>query len=330
MPAAAARHNQIHTERAGHLAPLTRSRDNAAMPDPVILELAVNGATPRSRNRHVPRDPDEIAEVALAAVELGASIIHNHNDEPMFTPDGVHAVEPYLASWRPVLDRYPELLMYPTMAAGARGIPVERRWAHVEELARLGLGGMTLVDPGSVNLGLTSDGSIARDAGDGPYANSLSDIGYMFARSAELGAAPSISVFEPGFLRATLSWQRAGRLPAGAMVKLYFGGELEFGLPPTAAGLEAYLELLEPSGLPWSVAVLGGTSWAAGWPSGRSAAAVTSASAWRTGPDPGSQATWTCCAPSLTWSSGWGGRRPRSATPAVSSASISRRRDGER
>jgi 3-keto-5-aminohexanoate cleavage enzyme len=226
--------------------------------DPVIVELAVNGATPRRRNRHVPRDPGEIAEVALAGVELGASIIHNHNDEPMFTADGVHAVEPYLASWEPVLERYPDLLMYPTMAAGARGIGVQRRWAHVEELARRGMGGMTLVDPGSVNLGLTSDGRIAEGSGQGPYANSLSDIGYMFARSAELGAAPSISVFEPGFLRAVLTWQRSGRLPAGAMVKLYFGGQLEFGLPPTAAGLEAYLELLEPSGLPWSVAVLGG------------------------------------------------------------------------
>jgi 3-keto-5-aminohexanoate cleavage enzyme len=47
-------------------------------------------------------------------------------------------------------------------------------------------------------------------------------------------------------------------VPPGAIVKLYFGGGLEFGLPPTAAALEAYLELLEPSGLPWSVAVLGG------------------------------------------------------------------------
>jgi uncharacterized protein (DUF849 family) len=129
------------------------------MPDPVILELAVNGATPRSRNRHVPRDPGEIAEVALAGVELGASIVHSHNDEPMFTTDGMHAVEPYLASWRPVLERHPQLLMYPTMAAGARGIPVQRRWSHVEELARRGMGGMTLVDPGSVNLGLASDGS---------------------------------------------------------------------------------------------------------------------------------------------------------------------------
>lgn len=224
----------------------------------VILELAVNGATPRSRNRQVPRTPAEIAEVAMEGIELGASIIHNHNDEPMFTADGVHSVEPYLAAWRPVLDRHPDVLLYPTMAAGARGIPIQQRWAHVEELARRGMGGMTLVDPGSVNIGLTSAGTVPANAEPGPYQNSYADIAYMFARSAALGAAPSISVFEPGFLRTALAWHRTGRVPPGAMVKLYFGGELEFGLPPTAAALDAYLEMLEPSGLPWSVAVLGG------------------------------------------------------------------------
>lgn len=234
------------------------------MPEPVILELAVNGATPRHRNRHVPREPAEIAEVALAGIDAGASIVHNHNDEPMFVPDGVHAVEPYLAAWQPILARYPDALLYPTMAAGARGIPVRRRWAHVAELARRGMGGMTLVDPGSVNLGLTADGAVAADAAPGPYANPLADIDYMFARTAELDAAPSISIFEPGFLRTTLAWQRQGRLPQGAMVKLYFGGALEFGLPPTATALDAYLELLEPSGLPWSVAVLGGDVVASG------------------------------------------------------------------
>ena len=117
------------------------------MVEPVILELAVNGATPRHRNQHVPRTPAEITDAALAGIESGASIVHNHNEEPMFTADGVHAVEPYLAAWRPVLERYPDALLYPTMAAGARGIPVARRWAHVEELARRGMGGMTLVDP---------------------------------------------------------------------------------------------------------------------------------------------------------------------------------------
>lgn len=228
------------------------------MTDPVILELALNGPTPKARNPHVPRTPEEIAEVALDGIALGASIVHNHNDDPMFTADGVHAVEPYVAAWEPVLARHPDVLLYPTLGAGARGIPVQRRWGHVEELARRGLGGMTLVDPGSVNVGLTSDGQVPEAAAAGPYLNSYADLRYMFARTGELGFAPSISIFEPGFLRTTLTWHRQGLVPPGALVKLYFGGELEFGLPPTATALDAYLELLEPSGLPWSVAVLGG------------------------------------------------------------------------
>jgi 3-keto-5-aminohexanoate cleavage enzyme len=231
---------------------------------PVILELAVNGPTPRSANPRVPRSPAEITEVAMRGIERGAAIVHNHNDEPMFTADGVHAVEPYLQAWRPVLDRHPDALLYPTMAAGARGIAVQDRWAHVEELARRGWGGMALVDPGSVNVGMTVAARVPAAAAAGAYQNSYADIEYMLARSAELGAAPSISIFEPGFLRTTLALHRAGRVPPGALVKLYFGGDLQFGLPPTATALAAYLELLEPSGLPWSVAVLGGDVVASG------------------------------------------------------------------
>lgn len=228
------------------------------MPSPVILEAAVNGATPRSVNPHVPRTPDEIAADILSCVEGGASIAHNHNDEPMFTADGVHAVEPYVAAWAPVLERHPDLLLYPTMAAGARGIPVERRWGHVEELARRGLGGLSLVDPGSVNVGLLADGTIADAAAAQPYQNSHADTEHMVARCVEHGTGASVSIFDPSFLRTALTLHRHGRLPRGSIVKLYFGGELEFGLPPTERALEAYVEMLEPSGLPWSVAVLGG------------------------------------------------------------------------
>ncbi|BBG00148.1 MULTISPECIES: 3-keto-5-aminohexanoate cleavage protein [Pseudonocardia] len=234
------------------------------MDSTVILEVALNGSTTREANPHVPREPDEIAEQALDVIGRGAAIVHNHNDEPMFTTDGVHAVEPYLAAWRPVLDRYPDALLYPTMAAGARGVPVQRRWAHVEELARRRMGGLTLVDPGSVNVGLLDDGSCPEAAAPEPYQNSFSDTEYMFARTARLGAGPSISIFEPGFLRTALTLHRHGRVPPGAIVKLYFADRLQFGLPPTPAALEAYLELLEPSGLPWSVAVLGGDVVASG------------------------------------------------------------------
>jgi uncharacterized protein (DUF849 family) len=225
--------------------------------DAVVLEVAVNGATTRETNPHVPRSPAEIADDMLACVDAGASIAHNHNDEPMFTAGGVHAVEPYLAAWRPVLDRHPDLLLYPTMAAGARGIPVEARWAHVDELTPVG--GLSLIDPGSVNVGMTPTGAVPDAAAPEPYANPFADIEHMCARTlAHPGCGASISIFEPGFLRTTLALQRAGRLPRASMIKLYFGGELTFGLPPTERALEAYLELLEGCGLPWSVAVLGG------------------------------------------------------------------------
>jgi uncharacterized protein (DUF849 family) len=51
------------------------------------------------------------------------------------------------------------------------------------------------------------------------------------------------------------------------MVKLYFGADyglfatqpgVSFGLPPTEHALLAYLDLLEGTGLPWSVSVWGG------------------------------------------------------------------------
>lgn len=230
------------------------------MPDataPVILEVAVNGSTPRSVNPHVPLSPQEVAADMLLCVAGGASIAHDHHT-PMFVADGVHPVEPYLEAWAPVLARHPDVLLYATMAAGARGIPIETRWAHHEELARRGLGGLSLVDPGSVNVGMTSDGVVPEVAAAGAYQNSYADIEHMVARCAAHGTGPSISIFDPSFLRTALTLHRHGRVPRGAIVKLYFGGNLEFGLPPTVTALEAYLEMLAPSGLPWSVAVLGG------------------------------------------------------------------------
>jgi uncharacterized protein (DUF849 family) len=63
-------------------------------------------------------------------------------------------------------------------------------------------------------------------------------------------------------------YHRVGRLPRGAFVKFYMSGEYNFldgrkgqqfwGLQPTRKGLEAYIELLGDSGLPWAVAVMGG------------------------------------------------------------------------
>jgi uncharacterized protein (DUF849 family) len=229
---------------------------------PVIIEAAINGATPRERNPHVPRTPGEIAADALCCLAAGAAIVHNHVDD--FALTGTAAAERYLEGWRPVMRERPDAILYPTVAVGGS---VAERFAHVPTLAESGFTRMGVLDPGSVNLGAADD-----DGLPGPpefvYVNSYSDIAYVVALLARHRLGPSISIFEPGFLRTALGYHRAGRLPPGAFIKLYFGGELgylggspsgvTFGLPPIPAALEAYLEMLRGCDLPWAVAVVGG------------------------------------------------------------------------
>jgi len=228
---------------------------------PVILEVAINGVTQKSRNPHVPRTPEEIARCALACLAGGAAIVHNHLDE--YALDGATAAERYLAGWRPVLAERPDALLYPTIGFGES---MRERYAHVPALAEAGALRLGLLDPGSLNLGGT-DADGLPGGFEFVYTNTFADIRYVVDTCARLRLAPTISIFEPGFLRTALAYHRAGRLPAGALVKLYFGGDtgyvgngsgVSFGLPPTRTSLQAYLEMLEGSGLPWAVAVLGG------------------------------------------------------------------------
>ena len=229
------------------------------MPEPVIIEAALNGGTPKHRNPNVPRSPEEIAADGLRCLAAGAAIVHNHNDEPVIGgASGAHDPAPYAEAWRAILAERPDAILYPTMAGGGPHTSFDERYAHIVALAEQGILRMGLVDPGSVNVGgLGPDGLPL--AIDTPYVNSLADARRMFEVCHRYSLAPSISIFEPGFLRVVLAHHAAGRLPKGSLVKLYFGGAASpFGLPPTLPSLEAYLAMLAPSGLPWSVAVLGG------------------------------------------------------------------------
>jgi 3-keto-5-aminohexanoate cleavage enzyme len=234
------------------------------MPDPVIIEIALNGGTPKSRNPNSPRTPDEIAADGIACIEAGAAIVHNHNDEPVIGRNGVHSPVPYEQAWRQILAKDPDAILYPTMAGGGPHTNIAERYAHIPALAGAGVLGFGLVDPGSTNFGgEDADGLPA--AVDVLYQNTYADARHMFAECTRLGVPASISIFEPGFLRVALAYQRAGKMPPGSLIKLYFSGRpLGFGLPPTLPSLQAYLAMLEGTGLPWSVAVLGGDVIASG------------------------------------------------------------------
>ncbi|MFN0147411.1 MAG: 3-keto-5-aminohexanoate cleavage protein [Dehalococcoidia bacterium] len=231
---------------------------------PLIIEAAINGATPKTRNPNVPRSPAEIAGDALACLEAGASIVHNHNDEMLLTPDGVHAAAPYIEAWRAILAERPDALLYPTMGGGGPHTTIERRYAHIPALAEAGVMRLGLIDPGSVNRGpLDRDGLPM--ATDLTYINTLKDTRHMVEMCEKHRLGPSVSCFEPGFVRTAVRYAQAGRLPAGALIKFYFGGPAQnFGLAPTAKALDAYVEMLDGTELPWSVAVLGGDCLASG------------------------------------------------------------------
>jgi uncharacterized protein (DUF849 family) len=220
----------------------------------VIIEAAINGGTTKERNPNVPRQPDEIAADAVACIEAGAAIIHNHIDRMRGSVE--EAAGRYLEGWRPVLAARPDALLYPTVHFGP---PLS--YEHLVPLAETGLLRLGLTDPGSVNLGGVNEQGVP--AGTFVYANSFDAIGRAFDICREQRLGPSIAVYEPGFLRATLAWWHAGQLPAGAMLKLYLSTDhgllgAPFGLPPTVTALDAYLEMLAGCDIPWAVSVVGG------------------------------------------------------------------------
>ena len=226
---------------------------------PVILEAAINGVTSPERNPNVPRMPDEVAREAIACLDAGASIVHNHTDDPIF--DGVtasHSADPYIEAWRQILEVHPGAFLYPTMTGGGPHTTIEQRYGHIPEIAEAGALTMGIVDPGSVNLGrFEPDGAPSAD--ETIYLNSYADTRHMVDTCIALEVPISFSIFDGSFMRAAVAYVRSGRIRFGGQIKIYFGSEyLPLGLPATPAGLEAYLDILGDCPMPWSVAIPGG------------------------------------------------------------------------
>ena len=224
---------------------------------PLIIEAAINGATPKAMQPEAPETHEEIVATACACLDAGASIVHHHNTEGLL--QGRHRSAPYAESWRAIRARHPEAILYPTMGGGSAQTTIEERYAHVRELADAGVLNLSLIDPGSVSLGPIDAADGLPMAIDLVYQNTFADVRYMATFCRERGLGVHVSIFEPGFLRIALAYHKAGYFGAGAKIQLYFGGDvLPFGLPPTAVSLDAYLAMLEGTGLSWMVAVIGG------------------------------------------------------------------------
>lgn len=219
--------------------------------DPVIIEAAVNGATRREAQPHVPVTPDEIAADGRDAARAGAAIVHHHDDPRAIRAagGGPRAMADLgLSTYSTLLAECPELLVYPTANFG--GSSIAERWDHhrlvAADLVERGLPRlrMGLVDPGTVTLGSYE------------YGYSPADIADKWQACRDLGLGASIACFTPDYVDEVLAEHRRRGLPPGSLVKFYLSRG--FGLPPTAESLERYVGMLTGTGVPWAVAVLGG------------------------------------------------------------------------
>lgn len=223
---------------------------------PLIIEVSLNGSVKKAQNPNVPYSDDEIVAQAVACMEAGAALVHNHTEDPVFGGSGAMDAENYARPWRKLLELRPDAILTPTMP-GKEGVPVATRFAHIEAMAEEGLIAQGLCDPGSFSVSIAGE--------DGAYLptqlvyrNDAHDSHYYVEACRRLKLGMSISIFEPGFVKFIMSLHRAGRLPPGGIMKFYFGSEdMSFGLPPTAKALDAYLEMIAGSDLPWSVSSFG-------------------------------------------------------------------------
>jgi uncharacterized protein (DUF849 family) len=221
------------------------------MTQPLVVEVAINGPVGKDRNPNVPVSPEEMAASAEACLAAGATIVHAHAGVPFVGKIERHASEPYIEAFAPVLLRHPDAILYPTLPAGPH-LPIPERFAHMAELADAGILRVAAIDPGTMNWGTVSPD--ARGDEEVIYQNTFGDVRWAFRFCAERRLGCTMSIFEPGFLQMVLAHRREGTLPRGSVVKLEFsGGYLCFGLPANAQGLDAYLSMLDDTGIPWLV-----------------------------------------------------------------------------
>lgn len=223
---------------------------------PLVITASINGERTKEQNPHVPRTYDEIVATALSCYDAGASLIHAHASNMGLVAE--EAAEDYLKAWRRVLEARPGALWYPTLTRQLGG--EIRHILAIDDEVGIEFG---CVDPGSVAFAALDDEGVPVGK---YYSNSLESIRADFAAFSERGIGPALAIYEPHYLRIALAFHNAGKLPKGSVLNFYFGGDyglfgprsMPFGLRPTEASLQAYLDILGDADLPWTVSVWGG------------------------------------------------------------------------
>jgi len=225
---------------------------------PLVIETAMSGVITNAGGEQL--NTQSIVDEAKACIAAGSGIVHAHHDLSL----GLDAaIEQCIAINQGILAEHPDALLYPAYMSG---FEFEEQHRHIRPMFEAGVLTMFGFDPGRKNGGRADEnGLLTKSVTTGA---TFQDATAMIEQSHEFGVPCSLGIFEPGGLRWVKSLGQAGKFVPGTVVKFYFAGNASWGakgvgptwgLPPTKEALEIYLSLIEGSGLPWMVSVLGGS-----------------------------------------------------------------------
>lgn len=228
---------------------------------PVIIESHINGIRPKVHNPNIPVTYEEISNEAMKLWEAGACVVHLHNTSIMLT--GKEAYEDYRKCMEGALKKYPNMLWHPTNTAlppGYEGCGVE----HVELLSINNGVKLCTVDSGSANLPFAVDEN--KNIIGVTYGVPFEALNRQIEICEKNNLGMIWGIYEPGYLRTALLYDKMGRRTNGTSIDLYFQGDYgtsamtpinTCGVPPTVESLYFYLNLMEDCDLPWYISIWG-------------------------------------------------------------------------
>jgi uncharacterized protein (DUF849 family) len=226
--------------------------------DKLIIEAAINEQSSKADNPHVPYSAEECAEDALRCAAAGAAIVHFHARDPR-TGELLHpGTDTYATAMRLIRQERPDLLVYPTYVMD--GDP----FAHIEALAAdptVQLKCAT-IDPGAMNFS-RFDAASGAVKGDKPFVVTHADAARFFDLCTRLGILYGVVVREPGHVRTTVAYHRAGIISGPLLFRLNLADDMLFGLPPSPEAVEVYMGLV-PDDIErnWMAYTYGPSHWA--------------------------------------------------------------------
>ena len=234
-------------------------RGSAIKDIPVVLECAINGSTTKKKNPHAPDTVQEQIDEMMLVLDAGVTIAHNHSNE--YHEDPEQAAQFYAEVYRPIREKYPHAIVYATVNMDGKAIHAGRgalapgaTVAHHRVLAEAGLANMVLLDTGVAGISILGEDGIANDEIFYVYQLWPEDVRFTKQICADFGCGAAVSVYEPGWMKSVVAMARAGTLPRGSRLNLFFGSD-RFGsmAPPIPEALELYLKMMEGLDLEWAV-----------------------------------------------------------------------------